>query len=107
MPGAHTSYEHIVIDEKGNPVIAGTTMKVIELVVEKLAHGWSAEELYFQHPYLTLGQIYSAFAYYFDHQNELEAEIEKRLCSINELKKYFKTPAFLKRLKIEKIRFYS
>lgn len=45
MPGAHTSYEHIVIDEKGNPVIDGTTMKVIELVVEKLAHGWSAEEL--------------------------------------------------------------
>ena len=28
------------------------------------AHGWSAEELLFQHPYLSLGQIHSALAYY-------------------------------------------
>ncbi|MBF0328235.1 MAG: DUF433 domain-containing protein [Nitrospirae bacterium] len=35
-------------------------MKVVELVVEKIAYGWSPEELHFQHPYLTLGQIYSA-----------------------------------------------
>lgn len=34
-----TSYEHIVLDEKGTPIIAGTTMKVVELIVEKLAHG--------------------------------------------------------------------
>ncbi len=35
-------------------------MKVIEIVLEKIAYGWSPEELHFQHPYLTLGQIYSA-----------------------------------------------
>ncbi len=32
-------------------------------VVEQKAYGWSAEELHFQHPYLTLGQIHSALAY--------------------------------------------
>ncbi len=79
MPSVQTPYEHIELDEKGTPVIAGTTMKVVELVVEKLAHGWSAEELYFQHPYLTLGQIYSALAYYADHQSEIERDIENRL----------------------------
>ncbi len=79
MPSVQTSYEHIVLDEKGTPVIAGTTMKVIELVVEKIAHGWSAEELHFQHPYLTLGQVYSALAYYADHKAEIEKDIEKRL----------------------------
>ncbi|HCC69019.1 MAG TPA: hypothetical protein DEP99_03940, partial [Nitrospiraceae bacterium] len=78
MPSVQTSYEHIVLDEKGTPVIAGTTMKVIELVVEKIAHGWSAEELHFQHPYLTLGQVYSALAYYADHKAEMEKDIEKR-----------------------------
>lgn len=78
MPSVQTSYEHIVLDEKGTPVIAGTTMKVIELVVEKIAHGWSAEELHFQHPYLTLGQVYSALAYYADHKAEIEKDIEKR-----------------------------
>ena len=33
MALAATHYEHIVLDERGAPLIAGTTMKVIELVV--------------------------------------------------------------------------
>ena len=45
-----TRYEHITIRQDGTPVIADTTMKVVELVVEKIAYGWSPEELYFQHP---------------------------------------------------------
>jgi len=39
-------------------------MKVVESVVEQQAYGWSPEELRFQHPYMTLGQIHSALAYY-------------------------------------------
>ena len=54
-----TKYEHVVLDDKGVPIIVGTNMKVIEIVLEKTAYGWSPEELYFQHPHLTLGQIYS------------------------------------------------
>jgi hypothetical protein len=53
-------------------------MKVIELVMAQMAHGWSPEALHFQHPYLTLGQIHSALAYYWDHKAELDAEIERR-----------------------------
>lgn len=73
-----TQYEHIVL-ENGVPVISGATMKVIELVAEKIAYGWSPEELHFQHPYLTLGQVYSALAYYWDHASELEQDLERRL----------------------------
>jgi len=54
-------------------------MKVIELVLDRIAYGWSPEELRFQHPYLTMGQIYSALAYYADHQEELDADIQRRL----------------------------
>ena len=68
---AQTKYEHVVLDEKSVPIIAGTNMKVIEIVLEKSAYGWSPEELHFQHPYLTLGQIYSALAYYWDHKEAL------------------------------------
>jgi uncharacterized protein (DUF433 family) len=71
-------YKHIILD-KALPIIAGTNMKVIEFVLEKTAYGWSAEELHFQHPYLTLGQVHSALAYYWDHQDELERDIERRL----------------------------
>jgi len=55
-----TNYEHVALDDKGVPIIVGTNMKVVEIVLEKTAYGWSPEELHFQHPYLTLGQIYSA-----------------------------------------------
>ena len=74
-----TRYEHIILNADGVPMIAGTTMKVVELVLEKTAYGWSPEELHFQHPYLSLGQIHSALAYYWDHQNALDRDIARRL----------------------------
>jgi uncharacterized protein (DUF433 family) len=77
MSSVETRYEHVVLREDV-PIIAGTEMKVVELVLEKTAYGWSPEELHLQHPYLTLGQIYSALAYYADHQEELDRDIERR-----------------------------
>jgi uncharacterized protein (DUF433 family) len=71
-----TRYEHVNIDENGQPFITGTTMKVRELVAERLAWGWSAEELLINHPDLTLGKVYSGLAYYADHQEEIDAAIE-------------------------------
>jgi hypothetical protein len=46
-----TRYEHMVLDEEGVPLIVGTTMKVQELVAERLAWGWSPEELLLNHSY--------------------------------------------------------
>lgn len=74
-----TCYEHIALSEDSVPSIAGTTMKVVELVVEQQAYGWSPEDLHFQHPYLMLGQIHSALAYYRDHREELDRDIQRRL----------------------------
>ena len=54
-------------------------MRVVEIVLERTAYGWSPGELLFQHPYLTLGQIHSALAYYWDHSEELDQDIERRL----------------------------
>ena len=52
---SETPYEHIILDENQVPTIAGTTMKVIELVLDHVAYGWSAEELHFQPP-LSVGR---------------------------------------------------
>ncbi|MEW5767918.1 MAG: DUF433 domain-containing protein [bacterium] len=81
-----TRYEHIVLDQAQVPTIAGTTMKVIELVLAHLAYGWSPDELHFQFPHLTLGQIYSTLAYYWDHRAELDEDIERRLESVDRLR---------------------
>jgi len=101
LTSVETKYEHIVLDEKDVPIIAGTNMKVIELILEKSAYGWSPEELHFQHPYLSLGQIHSALAYYWDHQKELDADIEKRLANVDKIKQKITPSKFIKRLKSE------
>jgi uncharacterized protein (DUF433 family) len=69
---------HIEIDESGVAWIAGANTKVIEVALDKMAYGWSPEEIHFQHPHLSLAQIHSALAYYYDHQQEIDAEIERR-----------------------------
>jgi uncharacterized protein (DUF433 family) len=94
-----TEYEHIAIGEDGMPVIAGTTMKVIELVTQKIAYGWSPEELHLQHPSLTLGQIHSALAYYWDHEAELNQEIEVRLEGVEGARRALKPSPLIARLK--------
>ena len=58
-----TRYEHIILDESGVPMIVGTTMKVIELILDSKAYGWSPEELHFQHPYQYSGQFLSSERY--------------------------------------------
>ena len=75
----------IYVDEKGFAWISGTKVKVIEVALDKLAHGSSPEEIHFQHPHLSLSQIHAALAYYYDHQEELDEEIQKRWREVNQL----------------------
>jgi uncharacterized protein (DUF433 family) len=82
-----THYEHIGLNDAGVPTITGTTMKVVELVLEYLSHGWSAEEIHFQHPYLSMAQVHSALAYYWDHKNELDEDIQRRLEAVDAIQK--------------------
>jgi len=92
-----------MLDENQVPTIAGTTMKVTELVLDHVAYGWSPEELHFQHPYLTMGQIYSALAYYWDHKVELDQDIERRRQFIDQLQQTTKLPPLAERLKAKRL----
>lgn len=94
-----TRYEHIILNEDGQPTIAGTTMKVKELVAERLAWGWSAEELLINHPDLTLGKIYSGLAYYADHHEEIDAAIEGDLALAETLRENNEPAPLVTRLK--------
>jgi uncharacterized protein (DUF433 family) len=94
-----TPYAHIVLDEAGVPLIAGTTMKVKELVASHQAYGWSPEELAYQYPHLTMGQVHSALAYYWDHYEEIDREIERDLEFVEELRRRTPTPAYVARIK--------
>lgn len=55
-----------------------TNVKVIEVVLDHLAYGWNAETIQENHSHLSLAQVYAALAWYYDHQFELDAEIERQ-----------------------------
>lgn len=92
-------YEHICFDEHDEPVIGGTRIKVSQLVLDKLAYGWSPEELLFQHSQLTLGQIYAALAYYADHQQDMDEMLESQAAEIDKMASRIRQPrGLLKRI---------
>jgi uncharacterized protein (DUF433 family) len=69
---------HIVLNDEGVPLIAGTTTKVVEVIMDYKAWGMTPEMIHEQYPCLSLAQIHAAFAFYYDHQVELDADIERR-----------------------------
>jgi uncharacterized protein (DUF433 family) len=73
------AYPHIDINATGDPVISGSDTKVILIAIDRLAHHWDANEIQRQRPHLTLGQIHSALAYYYDHEIEMNQLIENQL----------------------------
>ena len=68
---------HVIVDERGVARIDETTVKVIDIALDHLAYGWSADAIHEQFPNLSLAQIHAALAYFYDHQAQFEAEIAK------------------------------
>ncbi len=103
MARTETAYEHIVVDETGVPWIEDANMKVVELVLEHQASGSTPEELHEQHPNLSFGQIYSALAFYWDHKAELDADMDRRLRRVEQLRREASPSPLVERLRREGI----
>ena len=88
----------IEIDTNGVAWIGGTKVKVTEVVLDKLAHGWSPEEIHFQHPNLSLSQIHGALTYYYENEAEMDAEIRRGAEEADGLAASVSDPIFRKRL---------
>lgn len=72
------SSSHIRLDERGVAWIDDSNIKVIEVALEHVAHGSNAEEIHREHRgYLTRGQIHAALAWYYDHRDVFDEEIER------------------------------
>jgi uncharacterized protein (DUF433 family) len=67
--------------------IDDTNVKVIEVALERIAHGSSPEEIHGQHRgHLSLAQIHAALTFYFDHQTEMDAEIDRQVREFDALR---------------------
>ena len=75
---------HVWLDERGVAWLDDTNVKVIEVAMEQLAHGSSAEEIYEQHRgYLSLAQIHLALTYYYDNRAVLDQESDQQLAEFD------------------------
>lgn len=69
-------YPHIALEAGGVARIEATRYKVSHLAAEHYHHGWTVEELLRQHSDLRPEQVYAALAYFYDHYDDLIAQLE-------------------------------
>jgi uncharacterized protein (DUF433 family) len=81
-----TTYPHIEWRADCKLWLIGTQTKVVEVALDRLAHHWDADEIQREHPHLTLGQIHSCLAYYYDHQEEMDQIVEEQLRAVKHLR---------------------
>lgn len=82
-----TEYKHIQLNEKNVPIIAGTSMKVVELITSVKAYQWTPEELHENYPHVSMSKIYSALSYYWDNQKEIDEDMERRYQWVEKMRK--------------------
>lgn len=94
-------YPHIEKPADGGPAHLERVprTRVAMIVMDFLAHGWSPDEIKRQYPYLQMGEIHSAFAYYYDNKEEIEREIEEELREVDALRAQAKESPVQKRLR--------
>jgi uncharacterized protein (DUF433 family) len=68
----------IELDEQGRAWIKDANTKVIEVAAEYVATGWDVAEMHEQHPHLSFAELHAAMSYYFAHQAEFDAELERQ-----------------------------
>ena len=69
---------HIVVTRGhcgGKAHVAGHRIKVQHIAVWHEQLGKSPDEIVAEHPGLTLADVYAALAYYYDHRQEIDADI--------------------------------
>jgi uncharacterized protein (DUF433 family) len=74
-----TEHCYIVTDDRiltGEPIVKGTRTPV-RAIVEMWQLGVAPEEIPNRLPHLTLAQVFDALSYYSDHQDEINAYIER------------------------------
>jgi len=63
--------------KSGRPIIAGTTMRVQDIVAAHVYQGLSAVEVVEHNPTVNLGQVHAALAYYYENKAAIDRQIEE------------------------------
>lgn len=72
--------QHIVVTPGtcgGKPRVAGTRIRVQDIVIWHERQGRSPEQIVASYPHLSLADVYAALAYYFDHCDEIKRQMKE------------------------------
>src|SRR3989304_1294585 len=92
-------HPHVRLDPGGVAWIDDANVKVIEVVLDRLAYGWSPEEIHFPHPHLLPAPIHAPLPFYYAHQPTLNAEIAHDEQHAGQLRRQAAESPLLARLK--------
>ena len=89
--------EHIVSTPGvcgGRPRIAGSRIRVQDIVVWHEAWGLSPEEIVTDFPQVTLAQVHAALAYYYDHREEIRQQMQETEALVEAFKQQYPSKVF-------------
>lgn len=64
-------------DGQPRAYIAGTRIRVQDIYAQSEVHGKTPDDIVDVFPHLTIAQVHSALAYYFEHREEILAELRE------------------------------
>lgn len=83
-------HPYIISNKKirgGEPVIAKTGIRVLDIAVRYELMGMSPEDIILALPHLTLPQVHDALSYYYEHKAEIDKKWREALKATAALKK--------------------
>ena len=82
-----SGYPHVVFKNTGAPMIEGTRIKVQVIAIDNQYLGLTPKQIQSEYAGLTLGQVYSALAYYWDHKEDIDRQIEDEKRFVDEMRR--------------------
>lgn len=76
----------------GKPRIVGHRIRVMDIVVCHEQQGMSPDEIVSFYPGITLADTHAALAYYFDHRDEIQRDIEEERRFVDEVRRSTPSP---------------
>ncbi len=89
-PRVSSIAEHIVSTPGtcgGKPRIAGHRIRVQDVAIWHERLGYSIEEIIAHYPQLTLAEVHTALAYYYDYREEIEQDMRDAEAFVAQLKR--------------------
>jgi len=74
---------------RGSPVISGTRVRVIDIVIEYDRLGMTPDEIIDAHPQLTLEAVHDALSFYYENREAFDKDISTRKEKIKKLSHKF------------------